>query len=158
MGLACASAGCRGAFLEAYAIPPTPKNGPSMVPKWSNIGPNWVQIGSKIDWDGLWIQVGCADRFQGPFPQQNAGHLGPKIGPNSIQNRFWSDLKIDFKTNAFSRPILERFLVDFEAFGSTFLIDFRSSSMQRCHYLGSIRICPKCLKTKGFLYISGYDG
>ena len=123
-----------------------------MVPKWSKIGPksvpNRVQIGPKIGCDGLWIQVGRPDYNKDQFPPQNFGHLEAKIGPNLVQNRFWSDLKSDFKTNTFSRLIFDRFLVDFEAVGTTFLIDVHSSSMQSYHYMEHKRILQKCTKSQ----------
>ena len=48
---------------------------------------------------------------------------GPKWVPKSIQNRCRSAFESNFETNVLSRPIFDRFLFDFEAFGNKFLIE-----------------------------------
>ena len=86
-------------------------------------GPRKIDFGSNsIIWDGLWIRFGTQigsktdpNRFQDRFWSDFQPHLEAKVGPNSVQNQFWNDWKSDFKTNTFSSPIWERFLVDFEA-------------------------------------------
>ena len=67
-----------------------------------------------------------------------------KMGPNPVQNRFWSDWKSDFTTDTFPKPIRERFLVDFEAVGNTFLIEVQSSSLQSYRHTRHKRTGQKC--------------
>ena len=102
--------------------------------------PSQPQVGASQAEKHASQSQGCSSQAEKrpsqPQTRPSQAENRPKIGPNSIQNRFKSDLKSDFKTNTVSKPILDRFSIDFEAIGSAFLIDFQSSSMQRFHYIG----------------------
>ena len=86
--------------------------------------------GTKWDPDGLWHPVWARERSQAASRQFDSAILGPKIGPKidpeAFQNRFGSD----FERNSLSRPIWDRFSMDFRAIQSKFLIQIERFYLQ----------------------------
>ena len=103
------------------------------IPKRSKIGPEAAlcfQNDPKRGPEGLWGPSRALKRFQDPTRQQNLAHLGPKICPKSNWKPSKLDLESDFETNSLSRPIWDRFSIDFRAVGSKFLIQIESLYLQ----------------------------
>ena len=98
-----------------------------MLPKCFQNGPKWSP-------DGLWSPVWARERSEDASGQQNPGHRTAKPRPfgtqKSTQKPSKIDLESDFKTNSLSRPIWDRFSIDFRAVGSKFLIQIGSLYLQ----------------------------
>ena len=76
-------------------------------------------------------------------PQLNSKTLAiwdPKLVPKSTRKPFKIDLESDFETDSLSRPIWIRFLIDFRAVGSKFLIQIESLYLQSERDIGQNRI------------------
>ena len=112
-----------------------------MIPKWSQnrtkSGPNRFQRGLERPLVASWTRNGFQDRlpqFDPAIPPVRPGHFGlqnrSKIDLELVQNGFESESQNDFETNSLSRPILDRFLIDFEAAGSKFLIEIERLCFQ----------------------------
>ena len=64
----------------------------------------------------------------------------PKLVPKSTRQPSKIDLESDFETNSLSRPIWDRFLIDFRAVERKFLIQIESLYLQRERDIGQNRI------------------
>ena len=76
------------------------------------------------------IQFRLRDAPEAQLDSKTSPSWDPKLVPKSTQKPSKIDLESDFKTNSLSRPIWDRFSIDFRAVGSKFLIQIESLYLQ----------------------------
>ena len=104
-----------------------------MLPKCFQNDPKWVQTAFDVQFG-----LGNAPK---PRPDSSTQPFwDPKLVPKATQKPSKIDLESDFEINSSSRPIWNRFPIDFQAVESKFLIQIESFHLQSELDIGQNRI------------------
>ena len=101
------------------------------------------------------VQFGLGNAPEAQLNSKTSPIWDPKLDPKSTRKRSKIDLESDFETNSLSRPIWDRFSIDFRAVESKILIQIETLYLQSERDIRQ-KFFRSCVKTRYFWKKIGY--